>query len=351
MSKRPENNLTQKDPCVSILTCVYNQASYFGQTVKSVLNQTYRNWEWVVLDDGSTDGTADIIQKAADGRIRYVFQEHGGVRQLTRAFNKALRMCSGELVATLDGDDYWPANKLEIQVNHFRGSDAVLSYGEAWVVNAVGRKKYYVSLPDDKSIASNDPLGFALKELLLKRSCFLVNSSVMYRIRALSAIGGFVETDGLCQDYPTWLRLSLEGRFTPLPFLLGYYRKHTSSITFRNPALSFDQDTAYFNLFLSQHREDLSRLGFAYEREEIEKDWTRIRTYLPYNTALYMLMNGLFSESRAEFDKFLVQVPSLKHEFLYFLIRLSALIGIDMVNPIVMMKGRLKKFLFGKITQ
>jgi len=84
VSKGQGNTPVQRDPLVSILTCIYNQSSYVRQTVESVLNQTYRNWEWVVLDDGSTDGTADIIQKAGDSRIRYVFQEHGGVERLFR---------------------------------------------------------------------------------------------------------------------------------------------------------------------------------------------------------------------------------------------------------------------------
>jgi glycosyltransferase involved in cell wall biosynthesis len=349
VSKGQGNTPVQRDPLVSILTCVYNQSSYVRQTVESVLNQTYRNWEWVVLDDGSTDGTANIIQKAGDSRIRYVFQEHGGVHQLTRTFNNALQLCNGDLIATLDGDDYWPRNKLEIQVDHFQDSDAILSYGEAWLVNSNGRKKRYLYLPTDKSIACNDPPGSALKGLLLQHSCFIVNSTVMYRKHALSAIGGFVEAEGLCQDYPTWIRLSLEGKFTPVPLPLGYYRKHSSSVSLRNPELFLDHDIAFFRLFLQLYRDELSTLGFSYDRAGIESDWEKIKTYLPYNTALYLLMNGFFAESEAEFARFLMKMPSLKHKLIYYLIKLSALIKIDVVNPMTFLKERLRKILFGKV--
>lgn len=345
VSGRPQNNSMEKVPFVSILTCVHNQSPYFGQTVKSVLNQTYKNWEWVVLDDGSTDSTADIVRKAGDSRIRYIFQEHCGHDHLSKTFNKALRLCNGELIATLDGDDFWPANKLEIQVNQFEDPDAVLSYGEAWIINSVGRKKCYMNLPDDRSIACNDPPGSALKGLLLKRSCFIVSSTVMYRKRALSSIGGFVEAEGLGQDYLTWIRLSLEGRFAPLPFLLGYYRKHAASFSFRNPEAAFDRETLFFQDFLDFYRKELSEIGFSYDMDKLKEDWERMRAYLSYNSAVYMLMNGAYAESRAEFRRFLKRMPSLKHQCIYSLIKFSSLMRIDVLNPLLFLKDRMGKIL------
>jgi len=338
----------QREPLVSILTCIYNQAPYVKQNMQSVLKQSYKNWEWIILDDGSTDNTGDIIQKYRHKRIRYAFQEHGGIRHISKTFNKALHMCRGDLIATLDGDDYWPENKLEIQVKNFHDPDAVLSYGESWLVNDKGKRIHYINLPEDKSIACNDPVGSALKYLLLKRSCFIVNSTVMYRRSALLTIGGFVEAEGLFQDYPTWIRLSLEGKFSPIPCLLGYYRKHsTSSLTLRNPEQVFERDIAFFKVFLRQYRKELADLGFSYDKNKIEDDWEKIRTYLPYNTALYMLMIGAFAESQAAFEQFLEKMPSLKHNLIYYLIKLSSLIRFDLVNPMSFLKWRIRKFLIG----
>lgn len=340
-------NSLHREPLVSILTCIYNQACYVEQTIQSVLNQTYTNWEWIILDDGSTDNTGDIIQRYSRERIRYVFQEHAGVHQMSKTFNKALHMCSGDLIATLDGDDYWPDNKLDIQVRNFQDPDSVLSYGESWLINAKGKRISYIHLPEDASIACNDPLGSALKELLLKRSCFLVNSTVMYRKRELLSIGGFVEADGLYQDYPTWIRLSLKGKFTPIRFLLGYYRKHASSLSLSNPEQLLENDIAFFEVFLHQHQKELSQIGLVYDQKKIESDWETIRTYLHYNTALYMLMIGSFNESQDAFKQFLNKMPSWKHELIYYLIRISSLIKYDLVNPLSSMKSRMIKFLQG----
>ena len=105
-----------KQPQVSIVSSVSNCSSYIRQTIHSVLNQTYDNWEWVIVDDGSTDGTGEMIRDLNDKRIRYLFQEHVISQHIAKNFNKALMMCNGDLVAIIDGDDYWPHDKLQIQV-------------------------------------------------------------------------------------------------------------------------------------------------------------------------------------------------------------------------------------------
>ena len=128
-------------PLISILTPVFNQSAYIKQTIDSVLKQTYQNWQWILVDDGSTDGTGDIITGVKERRIRYFFQEHAGRDHLTGTRNKALAECKGDLIAMLDGDDYWPAYKLEEQVKNFASPDIVLSYGECMIVNGEGKKK------------------------------------------------------------------------------------------------------------------------------------------------------------------------------------------------------------------
>lgn len=335
-----------KEPLVSILTCIFNQAKYFEQTIDSVLKQTYQNWEWIILDDGSTDNLFEIIKKYdEDSRIKYFYQNHAGIENLTKTFNKALRFCNGAFVATLDGDDYWTERKLEIQVREFTESNAVLSYGAAWLINQKGEKKDYISLPSIKSIAINDPRGSALKKLLEENSCFIVNSTVMYKKDTLLSIGGFIEADGVSQDFPTWVRLSLEGTFSAIPACLGYYRKHPSSISLRNPENAFDSCINFLEGFIMQNQQKLHELGIFYDIGQLQKQWEEIRTYLPYNNALYFMMNGLFKEASDEFKRFLEKHPSLKHKLIYFSINISKAVGCDLVNPLVIVKKRLKLFL------
>ena len=137
-------NAKQYKPLVSILSLVYNHSAFIEQTIDSVLTQTFQNWEWIILDDGSADGTGEIITQIEDSRIHYSLQEHAGFDQLTRTYNTALAMCSGDFIAMLDGDDYWPQDKIEIQLKSFDDPESVLSYGECLVTNQKGKKTYYI---------------------------------------------------------------------------------------------------------------------------------------------------------------------------------------------------------------
>jgi glycosyltransferase involved in cell wall biosynthesis len=329
---------------VSILTPVFNQRHYIQETIRSVLNQTYQNWQWIILDDGSNDGTGDIIRSVKDSRIKYTFQEHAGYNFLTKTFNKALKMSNGDLIAMLDGDDYWPDYKLEVQVKNFNDPDIVLSYGEYFLVNQNSKKIKYVNLPKDPSIATNNPVGSALKKFILEKSCFLMNSTVMLKKNILLNIGGFVEREGFIQDFPTWIKLSLEGKFSAVPVCLGYYRKHPSSLTMReNSERLFDYSINFLNEFIIQNVEKLHEFGFFFDLERLEEHWRKMKTYLPYHNAMYMLMTGSFKKAEAEFRKFLENYPSMKHKLIYHLIILSALLRFDLVNPIASLKGKICK--------
>ncbi len=335
-----------KKPLVSILTPVYNQAPYIDHTIRSVLNQTYQHWEWVILDDGSTDDTGEIIQRTKDSRIRYTAQEHAGLKRLAKTFNNALALCSGDFIALLDGDDFWPHNeKLEMQIQSFSDPDIVLSYGESCVINQSTKKIGYMSIPDDTSIACNNPVGSALKIFLLKRYCFLPNSTVMLKKETIHTIGGFTEAAGLTQDFPTWTRLSLEGKFAPIPFCIGYWRRHISSSTFEtDPERLFDSGISYLRDFIVIHEKKLQSLGLSYDSKSLEIHWNAFRKkhfrYLPYNRAMLMLRLGLFKDAKAEFRRFKELNPSAKSEIIYALINISQALKIDVVNPLAEFKSK-----------
>lgn len=328
-----------RKPLISIITPVYNQSFDINQTIQTVLNQTYQNWEWIILDDGSTDDTGDIIKSYKDSRIYYAFQEHAGVNQLVKTFNKALKMCNGDFIAMLDYDDYWPEYKLETQIESFDKPDIVLSYGECCVVNQKERNISNMNIPSDACIANNEPVGSSLKILMFNRYCFIANSTVMLKKSALLNIGGFVEAEGLYQDFPTWTRLSLEGRFSATPRCLGYWRRHPSSSNIgSNPELLFDAGVNFLRAFVLQNKGKLKYLGFLYDMDNLEEHWEEIKkefiTSLPYNRAMLMLRLGLFDEAKAEFKKFLGKDSSLKNKLIYCLIVFSGLIKADIVNPL-----------------
>jgi len=334
-----------KKPYVSVLSSVFNCRPYIGQTIHSVLNQTYKNWEWVIVDDGSTDGTGDMIRDMHDKRIHYSFQEHN-ISHHAKNFNKALMMCNGDLVAVIDGDDYWPEDKLQVQVKSFDNPRVILSYGESYLVNSEGKKIGYIGLPENLSAANNNPIGSVLDILLVENSCFIVHPTVMLRKDALLKIGGFLEVKGMGQDFPTWVRLALEGIFSAVPICLGYYRKHASSYSImRNRETAFDDEIRFFEEFILTFKGELNCLGFDYDIKKLQNHWEEIKTYIPYNRALYMLIFGFFEDARSEFGNFLTRAPSIKNNLIYILIVLSSYLRTDLVNPLVYYKGKAKSLI------
>ncbi len=261
---------------ISILSSVYNERHYIEETIRSVLNQTYENWEWIIVDDQSTDGTGDILRGIRDERVKCIFQERTGLQ--AKNLNKALAMSSGDIIATLDGDDFWPESKLEFQMKSFDDQDVVLSYGECAVINAGGKRIGYIGLPEDSQVAHNDPRGSALRRLLIDVACFISNVTVMYRTSSLSEIGGFVERDGLSQDFSTWVRLSLVGKFLPVPACLGYYRKHLKSMSFTTDHVSsLDEQIVFLREFFLQNLQTLRASGLEIEIDALEDHWDKIK--------------------------------------------------------------------------
>jgi hypothetical protein len=242
----------------------------------------------------------------------------------------------------LDGDDYWPEYKLEAQAEDFSSPDIVLSYGECMVVNRNGKKMYYRQLPADPHVANNDPVGSSLKLFLLKRSCFITNSTVMLNKKALLSIGGFLDVKDMAHDFTTWTRLSLEGRFVGRPLCLGYWRRHRSSTNYnRNPEVLLKAGLYFLRDFVASNRQKLADLGFCYSSDIFEAYWSKSNPYTHYYArSIISLSSGFFGEGRAAFRKFMEGDASLKQRLIYFIIILSSLIRFDLVNPLMDFKAR-----------
>ncbi|MCK5083642.1 MAG: glycosyltransferase family 2 protein, partial [Candidatus Omnitrophica bacterium] len=111
--------------CVSVIMPVYNTKTYLGTALDSVLKQSWVDFEIIIVDDGSKDGSRALIQQYAEKypeKIRYFFQENGGA---AHARNTGLKNAKGGYVAFLDSDDLWMSNKLQIQINYFQKNPEV----------------------------------------------------------------------------------------------------------------------------------------------------------------------------------------------------------------------------------
>ena len=111
---------------VSIIMPSFNTGKFIKETIDSVINQTYRNWELIIIDDCSTDNTNEVVKKINDSRIIYLKNEVNSGAAVSR--NKALREAKGRWIAFLDSDDLWKNDKLEKQINFMKKNNYYFSY-------------------------------------------------------------------------------------------------------------------------------------------------------------------------------------------------------------------------------
>jgi glycosyltransferase involved in cell wall biosynthesis len=182
-------------PLVSVIIPTYNRASYLKEAIDSVLSQDFRDFELIVVDDGSTDGTPNLLESYG-GSLRCLYQEHRGV---SAARNTGISHAKGTYVAFLDSDDLWLPNKLSIQVDFFqRNADALICQTEEiWIRNGarVNSKKRHKKYSDD----------IFEKALPL---CIVSPSAVMMKKDLFDRVGFFDESLPVCEDYDLWLRIS-----------------------------------------------------------------------------------------------------------------------------------------------
>ena len=116
-------------PVISILTPTFNHEKYIQTCIESVVNQTYPHWEMIIVDDGSTDETPKIVGRYKDSRIIYLRKEHRGINYLGENYNHAMRISRGDLLLILEGDDFLPPHRFELQLRVFEDEKVVLSHG------------------------------------------------------------------------------------------------------------------------------------------------------------------------------------------------------------------------------
>jgi teichuronic acid biosynthesis glycosyltransferase TuaG len=227
-------------PRFSVIMPTHQAAAFIGRTVRCVLDQTCGDFEIVVLDNGSTDGTEAIVRGFDDPRVRYTWQEDSGLPADSR--NKAIRQASGEFLAFLDADDWWAPTKLERVAAVLDGEPALdLVCHDVDIVDPRGRVLVHRSYVLDKRDAYTQ---------LLYRGCFLTTSAtVLRRSRALDAGLFDVRSDFLTvEDFDLWLRVARAGaRFRLLNETLGTYLVHAGG------ALNADVERNYDNMFEMLH--------------------------------------------------------------------------------------------------
>jgi len=264
-------------PSVSILTPTYNQEKYISQCIESVLAQTSPDWEMLIVDDGSNDGTCDKVRSYKDERIVLLRQDHVGIWKLRETYGRALARARGHLLAVLDGDDWWPKEKLEIQTPAFRDGSVALSFGSFDCCDADGRYFRKGHLP---ASAVGRVAGNRVARLVLEGRLIPYSVTVMVRKSAIDQIGGFVQPEYLpLVDVPTWLNVALGRYCVGFREMLGCYRVHSGSVCRTLSSDTEEGHMRYCQEFLIDYWRDLgfSEKTYADYQKYIESRHDHIR--------------------------------------------------------------------------
>jgi glycosyltransferase involved in cell wall biosynthesis len=252
---------------VSIIMPMFNSERFVGKTIKSLLAQTFDNWELIVIDDGSIDSSAEIVNNFKDSRIRYYFQMNLGVKRLAETINFGLTKVQGELVTMLPSDDLWPDYRLESQVHYFNDPDLVLCFGKQELIDVKDKIIGATKLPQHLASKTNDPAGSALNEMFMWN--YIPQPTVLIRTRSLIEIGGYLQPDDLfAEDYPTHMALAFEGRFQYINKVLAYYRLHEHQMT-RTHYLEMAESDAKYVLTFYDRLSSEKKLQTGWTREKL----------------------------------------------------------------------------------
>lgn len=247
------------NPLISIIIPTYNKSQYLKEAIESVLNQTYKEIEVIVVDDGSTDNTGEVVKSFDDPRVIYFFQKNKGP---AAARNSGLRRAKGKYIAFLDSDDLWLKEKLKKQIDFMEKNSEIGLLGTGcYEITDKGKIIGKKIFPIKNEILQKD---------LIKYNPF-IQSSVMVKREVFDKVGLYDENFRESEDYELWLRIAENYKIRNLaePLVMKrYYREGLS------PAK--DKEQLYFVLEAKKaaiHRGQYLRWCYLY----LLKSWIFMR--------------------------------------------------------------------------
>ena len=219
-------------PKLSVIIPTYNYGRFLGEAIQSVLDQTFADFDLIVVDDGSTDNTKEVVGSFADTRVKYIYQENRGV---SAARNAAIWDSKGEHIAFLDADDVWLPEKLELQVKVLdsRPEVAIVCSDTYFFDDQTGNLLGRFWHDDEQFHGWFNPREASQNALrcLLYRGCFIAPTVTMVRREVFHGVGGFDEALKTHEDWEMFVRITQRFAIETIDMPLAKNRRHGANLS------------------------------------------------------------------------------------------------------------------------
>ncbi len=271
---------------VSVIVPTYNRANLIGETIQSVIDQSYRNWELIIVDDGSADDTKKRIEEFNDERIRYFIIEHCGI--IGKVRNEGMNLARGEYIAFLDSDDLWQWNKLDYQLLLLKKNPQasfVFGHGEQFGNGAT-------STPELETLF----IGNVFLPFLLEARFIFYVPTLLFKKEALKKIMKIDESLVNAGDIDFFLRMAyyFDGIFSN--DLVAKIRKHGQSHSQDNEPVAYDE----YLIMLKKH---------LFEKRLTLKQFSQVASKYHYKLGLFYLHDGKSKRAKKEFQNHINLAP------------------------------------------
>lgn len=250
-------NLDENKPLISVVIPSFNHGQWIGSAIDSIINQTYSNWEVIVVDNCSTDSTDYVLSKYKNNRVKILKVDNNGSIAFSR--NVGLNLAKGEWIAFLDSDDFWAENKLEECSKYFTESTDFIYHDLSTILASEGN----FQTGRIKSRKLKSPIFL---DLLLKGNTISTSSSIV-RAETIRKIDGMREDLNLIgvEDYNAWLRISrISEGFRHVKKTLGTYRIHDNNSSSLNNIGRILNATNEFSSILTSKQKEILKANLMY---------------------------------------------------------------------------------------
>lgn len=252
-------------PLISIIMPVYNAGEYIYAAIQSILDQTFHDFELIIIDDGSMDESQEIINSFQDERIIYLYNGHNIGNYSSR--NRGLNLSRGKYIAVMDADDISFTNRLEMEYRYMETHPDILAVGSSCIC-----------IPSQRlTVPPLSTSGIRLS--LLQNNCF-IHSTIMFKRNVILANNGYNTYFQYAADYELMCRLALKGKVRNLKEPLIYYRTHSEQIS---------------NVYGQEQRECAYNIRIGYHKAFIKKYRSRKQNLISDIEVSYPLMGTCIS--------------------------------------------------------